>query len=92
MWRKTKPTPQYRKLPNQKEQTIMTDEQIKKKEIESALAKIPDSDFLETTKDLLAVLGYRSERTAKLWETVDEFIEALPARNRNTETEREFRR
>ena len=92
MFRKTKPTPQYRKLPNQKEQTIMTDEQIKKKEIESALAKIPASDFLETTKDLLAVLGYQSERTAKLWETVDEFIEALPARNRNTETEGEFRR
>ena len=68
----------------------MTDEQIKKKEIESALAKIPDSDFLETSKDLLAVLGYRSQRTAKLWETVDEFIEALPARNRNTETEQEF--
>ena len=70
----------------------MTNEQIKKKEIESALAKIPDNDFLETSKDLLAVLGYRSQRTAKLWETVDEFIEALPARNTNTETEGEFRR
>ena len=41
----------------------MTNEQIKKKEIESALARIPDSDFLETTKDLLAVLGYHSQRT-----------------------------
>ena len=70
----------------------MTNEQIKKKEIESALAKIPASDFLETSKDLLDVLGYRSQRTAKLWETVDEFIEALPARNTNTETEGEFRR
>ena len=70
----------------------MTNEQIKKKEIESALAKIPDNDFLETSKDLLDVLGYRSQRTDKLWETVDEFIEALPARNTNTETEGEFRR
>ena len=63
----------------------------KKKEIESALAKIPDSDFLQTAKNLLAVLGYRSQRTGKFWETVDEFIETLPARNRNTNTEREFR-
>ena len=69
----------------------MTDEQIKKKEIESALAKMPASDFLQTAKDLLAVLGYRSQRTDTLWETVDEFIEALPARNKNTETEDEFR-
>ena len=28
----------------------MTDEQIKKREIESALAKIPGGDFLETAK------------------------------------------
>ena len=63
----------------------------KKKEIESALAKIPGSDFLQTAKNLLAVLGYRSQRTGKFWETVDEFIETLPARNRNTNTEREFR-
>ena len=69
----------------------MTDEQIKKKEIESALAKMPASNFLQTAKDLLAVLGYRSQRTDTLWETVDEFIEALPARNKNTETEDEFR-
>ena len=69
----------------------MTDEQIKKKEIETALAKIPTGDFLETAKDLLAVLGYRSELTEKLWETVNEFIEELEARNKNTKTEQEFR-
>ena len=69
----------------------MTDEQIKKNEIQSALAKIPTGDFLETAKELLAVLGYRSERTEELWETVDEFIEELPARTKNTKTEQEFR-
>ena len=68
-----------------------TEEIQKKQEIQSALAKIPDGDFLETTTDLLSVLGYRSQRTAKLWETVDEFIDALPARNTNTQTEGEFR-
>ena len=69
----------------------MTDEQIKKKEIESALAKIPASDFLETTKGLLAVLGYRSERTLNLSGNVDDFIQRLPARTQDTETEGEFR-
>ena len=69
----------------------MTDEQIKKKEIESALAKIPDGDFLETSKDLLDVLGYRSQRTLKLSGNVDDFIQKLPAENEDTETEREFR-
>ncbi len=69
----------------------MTDEQIKKREIESALAAIAGGDFLETSTELLAVLGYRSELTEKLWETVDGFIEELPARNKNTKTEQEFR-
>ena len=69
----------------------MTDEQIKKKEIVSALAKIPASDFLETTKDLLAVLGYRSQRTLNLSGNVDDFIQMLPARTQDTETEGEFR-
>ena len=69
----------------------MTDEQIKKKEIESALAKIPTSDFLETTKGLLAVLGYRSERTLNLSGNVDDFIQRLRAPTQDTETEREFR-
>ena len=70
----------------------MNNEEIrKKKEIESTLAAIAGGDFLQTSKDLLAVLDYRSELTEKLWETVDEFIEELPARNKNTKTEQEFR-
>ncbi len=70
----------------------MNNEEIRKKEeIESALAAMVDGDFLETSEDLLAVLGYRSELTEKFWETVDEFIEKLQARNKNTKTEQEFR-
>ena len=69
----------------------MTDEQIKKREIESALAKIPGGDFLETAKHLLAVLGYCSERTVKLPGTADDFIQRFPAENKNTKTEQEFR-
>ena len=69
----------------------MTDEEIKKREIESALAAIASGDFLQTSKELLEVLGYRSELTDKLPETVDGFIKELPARNKNTKTEQEFR-
>ena len=44
----------------------MNNEEIRKKEeIESALAAMIDGDFLETSKELLAVLDYRSERTAE---------------------------
>ena len=69
----------------------MNNEEIRKKEkIESALAEIPTDDFLETSKGLLAVLGYRSERTANLPGTADDFIQRFPARNKNTETEQEF--
>ena len=43
----------------------MNNEEIsKKEEIESALAAMIDDDFLETSKDLLEALGYRSDRTA----------------------------
>ena len=69
----------------------MNNEENKKREIKSALAAIATGNFLETSEDLLAVLGYRSELTEKLWETVDEFIEELSARNKNTRTEQEFR-
>ena len=69
----------------------MTDEKIEKREIESALAAIPAGDFLETSKDLLAVLGYRSQRTVKLSGTVDDFIQSFPTENKNTKTEQEFR-
>ena len=69
----------------------MNDSENKKREIKAALAAIATGNFLETSEDLLAVLGYRSELTEKLWETVDEFIEELSARNKNTRTEQEFR-
>ena len=69
----------------------MADEEIKKREIESALAAIARGDFLQTSQELLEVLGYRSELTDKLPETVDDFIKELPARNKNTKTEQEFR-
>ena len=69
----------------------MTDQEIKKSEIESALAKIPFGNFLETSKELLAVLGYRSQRTVQLSGTADDFIHSFPVENKNTKTEQEFR-
>ena len=69
----------------------MNNEEIRKKEeIESALAAMSTDDFLENSKHLLAVLGYRSERTAELPGTAEDFIQRFPARNKNTETEQEF--
>ena len=71
----------------------MNNEEIRKKEeIESALAAMIDDDFLETSKDLLEALGYRSDRTANFPGTADDFIRRFPARNENTDTEREFRK
>ena len=71
----------------------MNNEEIRKKEeIESALAAMIGDDFLETSEDLLAVLGYRSELTTELWETVEEFIQEFPSENENTKTEQEFRK
>ena len=66
------------------------EETRKKRAIESALAAMIDGDFLETAKNLLAVLGYRSERTVELPGTAEDFIQRFPARNKNTETEQEF--
>ena len=69
----------------------MNNEEIRKKEeIESALAAMADDDFLKTSKELLAILGYRSDRTANFPVTADHFIRRFPARNRNTDTEQEF--
>ena len=69
----------------------MNNEEIRKKtKIESALAGMIDNDFLETSKELLTVLGYRSERTVELPGTAEDFIQRFPARNKNTETEQEF--
>ena len=69
----------------------MNNEEIRKKtEIESALAAMVDGDLLETSKELLAVLCYRSERTIELPGTAEDFIQRFPAPNKNTETEQEF--
>ena len=69
----------------------MNNEEIKKKEeIESALAAMIDGDFLQTSKNLLAVLCYRSERTVEFPGTAADFIQRFRARNQNTETEAEF--
>ena len=70
----------------------MNNEEIRKKEeIEAALVAIANGDFIGASENLLAILGYCSELTAELWETVDEFIETFPAQNENTKTEQEFR-
>ena len=65
---------------------------MNKQAIKSALAAIPTGDFLEKSKDLLATIGYRSERTLELIGTVHDFFEEFPARNPNTKTEQEFRK
>ena len=71
----------------------MNNEEIRKKqEIESALAAMIDDDFLETSRELLEVLGYCSARTANFPGTAEDFIRRFPARNENTDTEREFRK
>ena len=58
----------------------MNNEEIRKKEeIESALAAMIEGDFLETSKELLAVLDYRSERTAELPGTAEDFIQRFQA-------------
>ena len=64
---------------------------MNKEAIKSALAAISTGDFLEKSKDLLATLGYCSERTIELSGTVDDFFEEFPALNPNTKTEQEFR-
>ena len=70
----------------------MTNEEIKKREIESALAAMNGGDFLETSKNLLEVLDYHAPLTEELLETVDNFIHKFPAENENTKTEQEFRK
>ena len=51
-----------------------------REDIQAALAAIPSSDFLTTTENLLAVLGYRSERTlAGQTGAVADFIAQFPA-------------
>ncbi len=59
--------------------------------INASLSAMSTGDFLEKSKNLLATLGYRSERTHERIDSVDEFIEDFPAENVNTKTEQEFR-
>ncbi len=63
-----------------------------RKRIQSALAAIPAIDFLTTAKNLLEVLGYRSDRILELSGSVDEFIHEFQTKNQNTQTEKAFRR
>ena len=60
-----------------------------KRKIRSALSTSNDS-FLEKSKELLEILGYKSNRTLNLSGGVDDFIKEFPARNQNTKTEYEF--
>ena len=63
---------------------------MNKQAIISALSAISTGDFLEKSKNLLATIGYDSERTLELSGTVDDFFEEFPALNPNTKTEQEF--
>ena len=62
-----------------------------KANLRAALAAMSDRDFLSATKELLAVLGYRSSRTLELSGKADDFIQAFPTQSRNTRTEKVFR-
>ena len=64
---------------------------MNKAAIKSALAAIPAGDFLEKSKDLLATIGYRSERILELSGTVHDFFQEFPPLTPNTKTEQDFR-
>ena len=64
---------------------------MNKAHIQSALAALSTGDFSEASKNLLATLGYRSERILELSGTVEDFIQEFPAPNPNTQTEQAFR-
>ena len=65
---------------------------MNKETIKSTLSAILTGNFLEKSKDLLATIGYQSERTLELSGTVHDFFEEFPPRNPNTKTEQEFRK
>ena len=65
---------------------------MNKQAIKSVLSAIPTGDFLQKSKDLLATIGYRSERTLERIGTVHDFFEEFPPLNPNTKTEQEFRK
>ena len=62
-----------------------------KEQIRSTLKAISTRNFLEATKELLDVLGYRSDRILELSGSVDEFIQEFQTKNQNTQTEQAFR-
>ena len=64
---------------------------MNKAHIQSALAALSTGDFSEASKNLLATLGYRSERTLELSGAVENFIQEFPSPNPNTQTEQAFR-
>ena len=71
----------------------MNNEEIRKKEeIKSALEAMINGDFLQTSKHLLAVLCYRSERTAELPGTAADFIQRFPAREQKHRDRSRIRR
>lgn len=59
--------------------------------IEVAVKKLHNSDFLAAIRNLLAVLGYESDRTDNWYFTSEEFLE-LPSYARNKPTESAFRK
>ncbi len=61
-------------------------------QLSAALSSASKADFTATATDLLAVLGYRSERTLELSGGVDDFFQAFPAATDNTNTELIFRK
>lgn len=64
----------------------------RRKAIAAALAAVPAGDFAEKAGDLLAALGYRSERSlAGQTGGVDEFLADFPAPKAHTRSERNFR-
>ena len=65
---------------------------MNKETIKSVLAIMSTGDLLEKSKNLLATLGYQSERTLELSGSVDDFIQEFPALTPNTKTEQAFRK
>ena len=65
---------------------------MNKDAIKSTLAAMRTGDLLEKSKDLLSILGYRSELTLELSGTVHDFFEEFPPLTPNTKTEQEFRK
>ncbi len=49
--------------------------------IKSALQTLSTGDFLEKSKNLLATIGYRSERTLELTGTIQDFFDEFPIFN-----------